>query len=137
MTRPELGQKVAREVGQRLVPARFEPWRGGVRTSLSGLRKYEERLPSHQRYQDPTRTTSLEAEGLPLYVDPAADVAEGGSEGNVLTGSHIEGHDRLQVITGLFEEWLSDESGYDEATWPELRRNLDQARTSSRRLFSE
>ena len=38
------------------------------------------------------------------------------------------------VIT-LLDEWLQDESGYDEETWPELKEALDRDRLSERKLF--
>jgi hypothetical protein len=37
----------------------------------------------------------------------------------------------------LLDEWMADESGYDEETWPELKTALDQDRLSSRRFFDE
>lgn len=38
----------------------------------------------------------------------------------------------------LLQEWLSDESGYDEATWPRLKQALEENRSSAeRRLFHE
>jgi hypothetical protein len=37
----------------------------------------------------------------------------------------------------LLKEWLSDESGYDEQTWPQLKVGLDRERRrlGARRLF--
>lgn len=35
----------------------------------------------------------------------------------------------------LLNEWLQDDSGYDEETWPQLKMDLDAHRLSSRRLF--
>lgn len=37
----------------------------------------------------------------------------------------------------LLKEWLQDESGYDEETWPQLKKALDAERTrvGARRLF--
>jgi hypothetical protein len=35
----------------------------------------------------------------------------------------------------LLDEWLADESGYDEQTWPDLKAAIDRDRTSARRLF--
>ncbi|MCA1716967.1 MAG: hypothetical protein LC781_09010 [Actinobacteria bacterium] len=35
----------------------------------------------------------------------------------------------------LLEDWLADESGYDEETWPELKEALDRNRPSDRKLF--
>ena len=35
----------------------------------------------------------------------------------------------------LLDQWLEDQSGYDEEVWPELKAELDEHRLSSRRLF--
>jgi hypothetical protein len=37
----------------------------------------------------------------------------------------------------LFKSWLADDSGYDEAVWPRLKKSLQQERASvgARRLF--
>jgi hypothetical protein len=39
----------------------------------------------------------------------------------------------------LLDEWMNDESGYDEATWPELKEALNRERDAvgARRLFDE
>jgi hypothetical protein len=39
----------------------------------------------------------------------------------------------------LIEEWLKDESGYDEETWPALKKALDEERdrVGARRLFDD
>lgn len=37
----------------------------------------------------------------------------------------------------LIESWLKDESGYDEETWPWLKKALEEDRLSSRRLFRD
>lgn len=42
---------------------------------------------------------------------------------------------RLERITALLDEWMADETGYDEETWPDLKEVLDRDRPSSRRLF--
>ena len=36
----------------------------------------------------------------------------------------------------LLSAWLADESGYDEATWPGLKQNLEANRYGHRKLFS-
>ena len=36
----------------------------------------------------------------------------------------------------LLAAWLADESGYDEATWPNLKQNLEANRSGHRKLFS-
>ena len=35
----------------------------------------------------------------------------------------------------LLDEWLADESGYDEEAWPEIKEALDRDRLSYRKLF--
>lgn len=35
----------------------------------------------------------------------------------------------------LLDEWLADDSGYDEETWPEIKAALDRDRLSARKLF--
>lgn len=48
-----------------------------------------------------------------------------------------EGRPNLAAVR-LLDEWMADESGYDEETWPELRKALDRNRRESgqyRRLF--
>jgi hypothetical protein len=44
---------------------------------------------------------------------------------------------RNRAVIRLLNEWLADESGYDEETWPELKAALQANRSSGRRLFSE
>lgn len=36
--------------------------------------------------------------------------------------------ERNRAAEALIREWLEDESGYDEATWPEVVGALDQSR---------
>lgn len=35
----------------------------------------------------------------------------------------------------LLDEWMTDESGYDEETWPELKEALDRNRPEYRKHF--
>lgn len=42
---------------------------------------------------------------------------------------------RVKRAIALLDEWLADDSGYDEETWPELKASLDRDRLSSRRFF--
>ena len=44
---------------------------------------------------------------------------------------------RAEAVRQLLAEWLADESGYDERAWPELKRGLEESRTSARPLFRE
>lgn len=49
----------------------------------------------------------------------------------------IEGErqQRAERAIQLLDQWMADESGYDEQTWPELQAALEQHRLSSRGLF--
>ncbi|HKI34821.1 MAG TPA: hypothetical protein VKA46_23390 [Gemmataceae bacterium] len=58
----------------------------------------------------------------------------------------LESLDALQPATpraagllALLRSWLSDESGYDERTWPKLKKALDEERdrVEARRLFDD
>jgi len=40
-------------------------------------------------------------------------------------------------VIQLLDEWLADESGYDERVWPQLKKGLEANRLSSRRLFRD
>lgn len=42
-------------------------------------------------------------------------------------------------LIGLLRSWLADESGYDEQTWPKLKKGLEQERrrVGARRLFDD
>ena len=44
---------------------------------------------------------------------------------------------KAKAMIELFRDWLTDESGYDEQTWPKLKKALDRERTriGARRLF--
>lgn len=54
--------------------------------------------------------------------------------------SEAEQQDRQaqnQACIALLEQWLADDSGYDEATWPQVQQLLEENRSSSRPLFNE
>ncbi len=40
-----------------------------------------------------------------------------------------------EAVIALLDEWLQDESGYDEETWPDLKEAIDRDRLSERKLF--
>jgi hypothetical protein len=44
---------------------------------------------------------------------------------------------KARNVIAMFQDWLRDESGYDEQAWPKLMKALDQERTriGARRLF--
>jgi hypothetical protein len=37
----------------------------------------------------------------------------------------------------LIKQWLADESGYDETTWPLVKKSLEENRLSGRRRFRD
>ena len=43
---------------------------------------------------------------------------------------------RQLAAVDLLNGWLADDSGYDERTWPELKKAIERDRTSYRRRFS-
>jgi len=47
--------------------------------------------------------------------------------------------EQVNKVIDLLNEWMNDESGYDEETWPELKVALDKERDiiSAERLFNE
>jgi len=51
--------------------------------------------------------------------------------------TEAESRRRSDLAIRLLDEWMADESGYDEETWPELKVALDRDRLSSRRFFDE
>jgi hypothetical protein len=42
-----------------------------------------------------------------------------------------------QACIELLNEWLADESGYDEKNWPKVKEMLEANRLSDRELFNE
>lgn len=49
----------------------------------------------------------------------------------------IEDIERQRGLIVLLNEWLADESGYDEETLPILKRLIDEDREGGRKLFTE
>ena len=41
-----------------------------------------------------------------------------------------------RAVIALLDEWMADESGYDEEMWPQIQAALERDRLSSRRLFN-
>ena len=48
---------------------------------------------------------------------------------------YAEQSERAKKAIALLDQWLNDDSGYDEETWPELKKSLDRERLANRRLF--
>ena len=44
---------------------------------------------------------------------------------------------RFEAVIRLLNEWMADDTGYDEAAWPEIKQALDRDRPSYRKLFDE
>lgn len=45
--------------------------------------------------------------------------------------------EKNQAARRLIQEWLMDESGYDEAIWPTVKQAIEENRTSYRKHFDE
>ncbi len=54
-----------------------------------------------------------------------------------LNVSHIRKGRGAASAIKLLDEWMADESGYDEETWPDLKVGLERARLSNRKLFDD
>ncbi len=50
-----------------------------------------------------------------------------------------QGSDRAarDDILRAIDEWLADESGYDEKVWPELKKAIEANRLSARKRFRD
>ena len=58
--------------------------------------------------------------------------------GNAITSKERDGKaPKIHPAIALMDEWLKDESGYDEEAWPALKKALDEERerVGARRLF--
>ena len=47
--------------------------------------------------------------------------------------------EQKERVIAMLDEWMNDESGYDEAAWPELKAALNRERDAvgARRLFDD
>jgi hypothetical protein len=45
--------------------------------------------------------------------------------------------ERNEALMLLLHEWLEDESGYEEATWPIIKQLIEENALSNRRRFSD
>jgi hypothetical protein len=45
--------------------------------------------------------------------------------------------ERNEALMLLLQEWLQDESGYEEATWPIVKQLIEENALSNRRRFSD
>jgi len=41
------------------------------------------------------------------------------------------------ALIQMLNQWLADESGYDEENWPKVKKLLEENRTSDRSVFHE
>ena len=57
------------------------------------------------------------------------------AQGTQGTAQAEPSHTNVEALNALLDEWMADESGYDEATWPKLQAALERDRLSSRELF--
>jgi hypothetical protein len=57
--------------------------------------------------------------------------------GQVMSDANGERQRRVRELIRLLDEWMDDESGYDEKIWPQLKAALENDRLSSRRLFDD
>jgi hypothetical protein len=54
------------------------------------------------------------------------------------TPEYIYSHQmKHEAAVSLLQEWVSDESGYDESVWDGLKKTLEENRLSDRRRFDD
>jgi hypothetical protein len=44
---------------------------------------------------------------------------------------------KAEAFHRLLDEWMADESGYDEETWPLLKKMMEEDRLSPRKRFAD
>ncbi len=44
--------------------------------------------------------------------------------------------DKNEDAIRLLQSWMSDESGYDESVWDDLKKNIEKNRLSERKRFN-
>ena len=44
---------------------------------------------------------------------------------------------RYESLLRLMQKWAADESGYEERTWPLIKKEIERNRLSARRRFSD
>ncbi|MFA6450524.1 MAG: hypothetical protein WCX65_13710 [bacterium] len=59
----------------------------------------------------------------------------GGTGGGISLPSGSEWSMRADRAIQLLDEWMKDGPEYDDETWPELKKALDENRPSPRKLF--
>lgn len=102
---------------------------------------------------------------LPIQVSPvsllrayhivsASTLFRGGADSGTITGESLLNleprtgesqqrrgplprRERHAAVIALLDEWLADESGYDEKSWPNLKAQIEESRTSTRRRFGD
>jgi len=67
----------------------------------------------------------------PTYPNPTIQEAECIDENQAT--QRMKNEAAIQLIA----EWLADESGYDERTWPIVKKAIEENRLSYRRRFGE
>jgi predicted DNA-binding antitoxin AbrB/MazE fold protein len=65
-----------------------------------------------------------------VILDEAVSLPEG-AEVRVELVQQESGAEAIKLI----DQWLADDSGYDEQSWPELKTELERHRLSDRSLF--
>jgi len=63
-------------------------------------------------------------------------LTEAGVESSVYLGSTLQ-RERNQPAISLLNEWLADDSGYDEKVWPAAKRAIAENALSSRKRFDD
>ncbi len=128
----------ARELNVRLTQEFFNNVINNLRTQAESNREIARQLADEQRLQQES-VQSFVRESVSAYENFLHSLFSYHRESLQTAEEATRGRMYLPERTGetvrLLDEWLADESGYDEETWPDLKEALDRDRPSARKLF--
>ena len=82
---------------------------------------------------------------IEMQENPESIVSTAGDPGSILaqkrdarTATEVAAQRRKNAAARrLLQEWLADESGYDEAVWPKIKQLIEENRLSARKRFCD
>jgi hypothetical protein len=105
-----------------------------LHAQAEGARQITKELADQQERQREV-TQALTQESVGAYMDFVNSLFSYYQEASEQVKREVASTKRSEEAIQLLEEWLADESGYDEEAWPELKAALERDRLSDRKLF--
>ncbi len=81
--------------------------------------------------------THIEPEPSGQPTESYAQIAIRNQETHANTEEEAAQRQRNAAARRLLQEWLGDESGYDEEVWPQVKQLIEENRLSPRKRFSD